>query len=239
MHSVIGALRREDSRVRRVLIAGGGNIGQRLARSLERGAQVKLIEHDPRRAQLISEQLENTIVLSGDAADEELLIEENIDSTDVFAAITNSEETNILSAMLAKRLGARRVMALVNASSYADLIESGSIDVAVTPQTITIGTLLAHVRRGEVVRVHALRRGAAEAIEAVARGEAQSSRVIGRTVRDIELPEGASIGAIVRGEQVLMAHHDTAIQANDHLILFLADRRHIDSVERLLMRAAP
>ena len=239
VHSVIGALRREDSRVRRVLIAGGGNIGQRLARSLERGAQVKLIEHDPRRAQLISEQLENTIVLSGDAADEELLIEENIDSTDVFAAITNSEETNILSAMLAKRLGARRVMALVNASSYADLIESGSIDVAVTPQTITIGTLLAHVRRGEVVRVHALRRGAAEAIEAVARGEAQSSRVIGRTVRDIELPEGASIGAIVRGEQVLMAHHDTAIQANDHLILFLADRRHIDSVERLLMRAAP
>ena len=239
VHSVIGALRREDSRVRRVLIAGGGNIGQRLARSLERSAQVKLIEHDARRAQLISEQLENTIVLSGDAADEELLIEENIDSADVFAAITNSEETNILSAMQAKRLGARRVMALVNASSYADLIESGSIDVAVTPQTITIGTLLAHVRRGEVVRVHALRRGAAEAIEAVARGEEQSSRVVGRTVQDIELPEGASIGAIVRGEQVLMAHHDTRIQTNDHLILFLADRRHIDAVERLLMRAAP
>ena len=239
VHSVIGALRREDSRVRRVLIAGGGNIGQRLARSLERGAQVKLIEHDSRRAQLLSEQLENTIVLSGDAADEELLIEENIDSADVFAAITNSEETNILSAMLAKRLGARRVMALVNASSYADLIESGSIDVAVTPQTITIGTLLAHVRRGEVVRVHALRRGAAEAIEAVARGEERSSRVVGRTVQDIDLPEGASIGAIVRGEQVLMAHHDTRIRANDHLILFLADRRHIDAVERLLMRAAP
>ena len=237
--SMIGALRRQDSRVRRILIAGGGNIGQRLARSLERSAQIKLIEHDARRAQLVSEQLENTIVLSGDAADEELLIEENIDSADVFAAITNSEETNILSAMLAKRLGAHTVMALVNKASFADLIESGSIDVAVTPQTITIGTLLAHVRRGEVVRVHALRRGAAEAIEAVARGEEHNSRVIGRTVEEIQLPEGASIGAIVRGEEVLMAHHDTRVQSNDHLILFLADRRHIDAVERLLMRAAP
>jgi trk system potassium uptake protein TrkA len=236
---VIDELRREDARVRRILIAGGGNIGLRLARSLERSAQIKLIEHDPRRAQLVSEQLENTIVLAGDAADEELLIEENIDSADVFAAITNSEEANILSAMLAKRLGARKVMALVNKPSYADLIESGSIDVAVAPQTITIGSLLAHVRRGDVVRVHSLRRGAAEAIEAVVRGEEHSSRVVGRTVEQIALPEGASIGAIVRGEQVIMAHHDTRVQSNDHLILFLADRRHIDAVERLLMRTAP
>ncbi len=236
---VIDELRREDARVRRILIAGGGNIGLRLARSLERSAQIKLIEHDSRRAQLVSEQLENTIVLAGDAADEELLIEENIDSADVFAAITNSEEANILSAMLAKRLGARKVMALVNKPSYADLIESGSIDVAVAPQTITIGSLLAHVRRGDVVRVHSLRRGAAEAIEAVVRGEEHSSRVVGRTVEQIALPEGASIGAIVRGEEVIMAHHDTRVQSNDHLILFLADRRHIDAVERLLMRTAP
>ena len=236
---VIHQLRREDSRVRRVLIAGGGNIGLRLARSLERSAQVKLIEHDPRRAQLVSEQLENTIVLAGDAADEELLIEENIDAADVFVATTNSEEANILSAMLAKRLGARRVMALVNKLSYADLIGSGSIDVAIAPQTITIGSLLAHVRRGDVVRVHALRRGAAEAIEAVARGEAHNSRVVGREVGEIMLPEGAAIGAIVRGEEVLMAHHDTRVQSNDHLILFLADRRHIDAVERLFMRTAP
>ena len=236
---VIDELRREDSRVRRVLIAGGGNIGLRLARVLERSAQIKLIEHDPRRAQLLSEMLENTIVLAGDAADEELLIEENIDSTDVFVAITNSEEANILSAMLAKRLGARRVMALVNKPSYADLIESSSIDVAIAPQTITIGSLLAHVRRGDVVRVHSLRRGAAEAIEAVVRGEPSNSRVIGRMVAEIELPDGASIGAIVRGEEVLMAHHDMRVQSNDHLILFLADRRHIDAVERLFLRTAP
>ena len=130
-------------------------------------------------------------------------------------------------------------MALVNKTSYADLIESGSIDVAIAPQTITIGSLLAHVRRGDVVRVHSLRRGAAEAIEAVVRGEEGNSRMIGRTVAEIELPEGASIGAIVRGEEVIMAHHDTRVQSNDHLILFLADRRHIDALERLLMRTAP
>lgn len=236
---VIGALRKENTRVRRVVIAGGGSIGLRLARALERTAQVKLIEHDVRRARVVSEQLENTIVLVGDGADEELLIEENIDSADVFTAVTNSEEANILSAMLAKRLGARKVMALVNKPSYVDLIESGSIDVAIAPQAITIGSLLAHVRRGEVVRVHSLRRGAAEAIEAIARGEQGSSRVVGRAVGELELPEGAVIGAIVRGEQVIIAHHDTQIRSNDHVILFLPDRRHIDAIERLFTRAAP
>jgi trk system potassium uptake protein TrkA len=234
---VIGELRKEDSRVRRVVLAGGGNIGFRLARSLEKTSQVKLIERDTRRARRISELLENTIVLAGDAADEELLIEENIDSTDVFAALTNSEEANILSAMLAKRLGAHKVMALINKPSYADLIESGSIDVAISPQSITIGSLLAHVRRGDVVRVHSLRRGAAEAIEAVAHGDEYTSRVVGRAVADIPLPEGSSIGAVVRGEQVIMAHHDTIVQSGDHVILFLSDRRHIEAVERLFMRA--
>ncbi|MGH8181987.1 MAG: Trk system potassium transporter TrkA [Steroidobacteraceae bacterium] len=235
---VIGELRKEDTRVRRVVIAGGGNIGFRLARSLEKTSQVKLIERDARRARRISELLENTIVLAGDAADEELLIEENIDSTDVFAALTNSEEANILSAMLAKRLGAHKVMALINKPSYADLIESGSIDVAISPQSITIGSLLAHVRRGDVVRVHSLRRGAAEAIEAIAHGDEHRSRVVGRTVGEIALPEGSSIGAVVRGEQVIMAHHDTFVQPGDHVILFLSDRRHIEAVERLFMRAA-
>ena len=155
----------------------------------------------------------------------------------MFVALTNSEEANILSAMLAKRLGAHKVMALINKPSYADLIESGSIDVAISPQSITIGSLLAHVRRGEVVRVHSLRRGAAEAIEAIAHGDERTSRVVGRTVAEIPLPEGSSIGAVVRGEQVIMAHHDTFVQSGDHVILFLSDRRHIDAIERLFTRA--
>jgi trk system potassium uptake protein TrkA len=230
-------LRHGDTAARRILIAGGGNIGFRLAKTLEKHNQVKLIERDPRRARKIAELLEHAIVLQGDAADEELLIEENIDSIDVFASLTNSEEANILSAMLAKRLGARKAMALINKPSYTELVESSSIDVAISPQTITIGSLLAYVRRGDVVRVHALKRGAAEALEAVVHGDERSSRIVGRTVAQIQLPEGASIGALVRDDEVIMAHHDTLVLANDHVILFLADRRHLEAVERLFLRS--
>jgi len=235
---VMSEMRKEEHPLRRVVIAGGGNVGFRLAKALEKQNQVKLIERDAKRARRISELLENTIVLNGDAADEELLIEENIDGTDVFAALTNSEEANILSSMLAKRLGARKVMALINKPSYAELIESGSIDIAISPQTITIGSLLAHVRRGDVVRVHSLRRGAAEALEAIVHGDERSSRVVGKRVEEIKLPDGALIGAIVRGEKVIMAHHDTVVHCDDHVILFLSDRRHVEAVERLFLGPA-
>jgi trk/ktr system potassium uptake protein len=234
---VMTEMRKKEDAVRRVVIAGGGNIGLRLAKALETSQQVKLIERDGQRARRVSELLERTIVLNGDAADEELLVEENIDSTDVFTAVTNSEEANILSAMLAKRLGARKVIALINKPSYADLVESGSIDVAVSPQTITIGSLLAHVRRGHIVKVHSLRRGAAEALEAIAHGTSSSSRVVDRRVEEIPLPHGASIGALVRGEEVIMAHHDTIVNADDHVIVYLSDRRHVEAVERLFLGA--
>ena len=235
---VMREMRREEAPVRRVVIAGGGNIGFRLASELEDKNQVKLIERDSRRARRVSEQLKSTTVLHGDAADEDLLLEENIDNADVFAALTNSEEANILSAMLAKRLGAHKVMALINKPSYSELIESGSIDVAISPQTVTIGSLLAHVRHGDVVRVHALRRGAAEALEVVVHGDADSSKVIGRRVEDIPLPEGTTLGAVVRGEDVIIAHHDTTVQPDDHLILFLTDRRHMEAVEKLFQGSA-
>jgi trk system potassium uptake protein TrkA len=232
---VMRELRREEAPVRRVVIAGGGNIGFRLAGELEAKNQVKLIERDGRRARRVSEQLTSTTVLHGD---EELLLEENIDSADVFAALTNSEEANILSAMLAKRLGAHKVMALINKPSYSELIESGSIDIAISPQIITIGSLLAHVRHGDVVRVHSLRRGAAEALEVIVHGDADSSKVIGRRIEDIVLPAGTTLGAVVRGEEVIIAHHDIAVQPDDHLILFLTDRRHIEAVEKLFQGSA-
>ena len=226
-------MRKLEDPVRRVVIAGGGNIGVRLAVALEQTNQVKLIERDSKRAKVISEQLNKAIVLVGDAADEELLLEENIDSVDVFCSVTNAEEANILSAMLAKRLGAHKVMALINRPSYAELVESGSIDIAISPQQVTIGSLLAHVRRGDVVKVHSLRRGAAEAIEAVAHGTEGNSPVVGKKIEDIELPRGSTIVTIVRGETVIMAHHDTVIETDDHVILFLSDRRKIESIEKL------
>jgi trk system potassium uptake protein TrkA len=233
IRTVLSEMRKLDDPVRRVVIAGGGNIGLRLARTLESTNQVKLIERGWERARGISERLDRAIVLHGDAADEELLLEENIDSADVFVSVTNAEEANILSALLAKRLGAHKVMALINKPAYAELVEAGTIDVAISPQQITLGTLLAHVRRGDVVKVHSLRRGAAEAIEAVAHGSSRESRVVGRAIDEVRLPRGAAINAIVRGDEVLMAHRDTVIQSDDHVILFLADRRQIDEVERL------
>ena len=226
-------MRKLEEPVRRVVIAGGGNIGVRLAIALEQTNQVKLIERNPRRAREISEQLNKAIVLVGDAADEDLLLEENIDSVDVFCAVTNAEEANILSSMLAKRLGAHKVMALINRPSYAELVESGNIDIAISPRQITIGSLLAHVRRGDVVRVHSLRRGAAEAIEAIAHGSKGDSPVVGKKIEDIGLPKGCSIVAIVRGEEVIIAHHDTVIETDDHVILFLTDRRKIEYLEKL------
>ncbi len=233
MRPMMKELSTEEATVRRVVIAGAGNIGFRLARALEDRVQVKLIERSADGARRAAETLRNTLVLHGDAADEELLLEENIDDADIFIAVTNAEESNILSAMLAKKLGARRVMALINKPSYSDLVEGGRIDIAISPQTITIGALLEHVRRGDVVRVHSLRRGAAEAMEAIVHADSHASPIAGKRIDQIDLPDGTTIGAIVRGQQVLMAHHDTIIEAEDHVILFLTDRRHVEEVGRL------
>lgn len=232
--AIVSELRKLDKMVKRIIIAGGGHIGARLAQSLEERFQVKVIERNPTTARRLSEQLSRAIVLQGDAADENLLRQENIEHVDVYCAVTNDDEANILSAMQAKRMGARKVMALINLVSYVDLVESsGIIDIAISPQQATIGSLLTHVRRGDVAKVHSLRRGAAEAIEAVAHGDYKSSKVVGRRVEEIRLPHGATIGAIARNDEVLICHHDTVIEADDHVILFLVDKRQVPEVERL------
>ncbi|QHS10600.1 Trk system potassium transporter TrkA [Sinimarinibacterium sp. NLF-5-8] len=231
---IIAELRRQDRPVRRVMLAGGGNIGVRLAKALEKHKiQVKIIEKFRERAHVLADMLEHSIVLTGDAANEALLREENIEDVDVFCSITNDDEVNILSAMLAKRLGARKVMSLINRPSYIDLVEGGSIDVAISPQQSTVSAVLARVRRGDVVRVHSLRRGAAEAIEAIAHGDKHGSKVVGKRVEEIKLPPSCTIGAIVRGEAVIIAHHDTLIQAEDHVILFMIDKKRVKDVEKL------
>ena len=225
--------RQMEKPVKRVMITGGGNIGIRLAKALEDNYQVKVLELDSEQARNASEQLKRAIVLQGDAADEELLIEENIDDVDVFCALTNADEANIISCMLAKRLGARKVMSLINRAIYVDLVQSDVIDIAISPQQATIGSLLAHIRKGDVVVVHSLRRGAAEAIEAIAHGDFRSSNVVGRAIDEIKLPPDTSIGAIVREDNVLVAHHDTVIEPDDHIILLVADKRHVPKVEQL------
>lgn len=238
IRTVMKELRPQDHRARRVILAGGGNIGKNLAARLERDHHVKIIERDPVRAEAIAEELSKTIVLVGDCADENLLREEAIDNTDVYCVLTNDDEANIMSSLLAKRMGAKKVIAIINRPSYVDLMESGTIDIAVSPQTITIGSLLTHIRRGSMVRVHSLRSGAAEAIEAIALGDRRSSKVVGRAIEEVDLPSGTTISAIVRGEDVIIAHHDTVIQEHDHVLIFVPDKTQINAVEKLFQVSA-
>ncbi len=230
---VMNELCRNVAPIKRVMLAGGGNIGERLAVKLGGDYHVKLIERSTERAKVIAEHLEHAIVLVGDCADSELLRDEGIDRIDIYCALTNDDEANILSSMVAKRLGAKKVVTIVNRPVYADLVEGQQIDVAVSPRQITIGALFARMRRGNVVRVHSLRRGAAEAIEAEAKGDAGTSRVVGRAIAEIELPPGATIGGIVRGEKVLMAHRQTTIEPGDHVIILATEKRHIHDLEHL------
>ncbi|MCP3290258.1 Trk system potassium transporter TrkA, partial [Aeromonas hydrophila] len=204
-----------------------------LARQLEKRYSVKLIERNQKRAEQLSEVLENTIVFCGDAADQELLAEEHIDQIDVFIAVTNEDEANIMSALLAKKMGAKKTMVLIQRSAYVDLVQGGSIDIAISPQQATISALLTHVRRADIANVYSLRRGAAEAIEAIAHGDENTSKVVGKTVGELKLPPGTTIGAIVRGDEVLIAHDRTQIQQDDHVVMFLVDKKYIPEVERL------
>lgn len=239
-HRAMRALQRSERAARRIMVAGGGNIGARLARELaDQGYAVKLIEHQASRCEQLATTLPSKVlVLHGDATDEILLEDENVDSADVFLAITNDDENNIMAALLAKRMGARRVMSLISRRSYGELMEGSRIDVAVAPDQTTIGELLRYVRRGDVVAVHRLRRGAVEALEAVAHGDADTSRVVGRRISDVPLPEGASIGALVRGNDILMPDTDPMIESEDHVIVLVTRRRLIPQVERLFQVSA-
>ena len=233
IRAVMSEMRRLEDSNKRIVIAGGGNIGERLAEAIESRYQVKIIERNPVRCRYLSDTLESSIILQGSASDRDLLLEESIGETDIFLALTNDDEANIMSSLLAKRLGARKVLTLINNPAYVDLVQGGEIDIAISPQQATIGTLLTHVRRGDIVSVHSLRRGAAEAIEAIAHGDVKSSKVVGRAIKDVKLPVGTTIGAIIRDEEVLIAHDTTMIEAGDHVILFVIDKKQIRDVERL------
>lgn len=240
---VLGELRRSERPVRRIMIAGGGNIGFRLAQQIESDYEVKLVEWSQARAEFLAVHLTDALVLRGDATDEKLLETENIDDMDMFLALTNDDENNIMAASLAKQMGARRTLALINRQSYVDLVQGGRIDIAISPAQTSIGSVLAWVRRGDVTAVHSLRRGAAEAFEIIAHGDAKTSKVVGRRIEEIRLPKGATIGAILRAEEggqgerenrrVIMPHHDTLIEADDHVIMFCTDKKLVRQVEKL------
>lgn len=238
IRAVMDELQPREAHYKRVMIVGGGHIGSGLAKLIEHTHRVKIIELNAQRAEELSAQFEKTLVLHGDASDQQLLSEERIEDIDVFVAVTNDDEANIMSALLAKRMGAKKTMVLIQRSAYVDLVQGGDIDIAISPQQATISALLRHIHRSDFANAYSLRRGAAEAIEAVARGDENTSKVVGREIGALALPPGTTIGAVVRGNEVLIAHDDTLIQADDHVILFLVDKKYVNEIERLFAPGA-
>lgn len=233
IRAVMSELQRLEKPYKRIMIVGGGNVGAGLAARLEKDYSVKLIEHNQQRATELAELLHDTIVFYGDASDQELLAEEHIEQIDVFIALTNDDEANIMSAMLAKRMGAKKAMVLIQRSAYVDLVQGGVIDIAISPQQATISALLGHVRKADIVSVSSLRRGVAEAIEAVAHGDENTSKVVGRRIQDIKLPPGTIIGAIVRDQDIIIANASHSIEQGDHVIMFITDKKYVPEVEKL------
>jgi trk system potassium uptake protein TrkA len=233
INAVMSELRRVERPFKRIMIAGGGHIGVKLAKAIEPYFSVKVLEYNAQRCEELADELNHSVVLNIDVTDRELLLEENVEQCDAFCAVTNDDEVNIMSSLLAKRLGVRQVVTLIANPAYVDLMQGGDIDIAISPQQATTSSLLTHVRKADVVKVHSLRRGAAEAIEAIAHGDSRNSKVVGRAIKDVDLPPGTSIGAIVRGDDVYIAHDDVVVEPGDHVILFLVDKKQVAAVERL------
>jgi len=228
----LAAFGHEEPAAHRIVIVGGGNIGLFLAQEFEqtrRDLSTKVIEVDKERAMQIAELLKETTIVNGDALDLEILEEVNIGQTDTIVAVTNDDEVNILSSLLAKRNGAKRAVTLVNKLSYEPLIASLGIDVVVNPRAITVSTILQHIRRGRIIAVHALREGAGEVIEAEA---LDTSAAVGKPLRDIRMDKGIIIGAVVRGDEVLLPRGDLEIKAKDRVVLFAAAQA-VKEVEQL------
>lgn len=253
-HSPMGQKSRP---VRRILIAGGGQASLQLAQELmaeSRHFIIKIIEEDAQRCEQLAAALPGEVlVLHGSPADEDLFADESVDETDLFLALTPDDENNIMASLLAKRMGASRVLALINRRSYADLMHGTQIDIALSPAQAMLGEFLAHVRKGDVQAVHSLRRGVAEALEIVARGDRKTSKVVGRRVSELKLPPEVHIGLIVRGlpdtediraqtdgaePEVMIPRSHTVIERNDHVVFFLPNKRLVQDVERLFRVSA-
>lgn len=236
--AVMSELQRLEKTYKRIMIVGSGNIASGVAKQLEDKYQVKLIERDGEKAKVLAEKLSKTLVFHGDASDQNLLFEEHIENVDVFLSLSADDEANIMSALLAKRLGAKKAMVLIQRMAYINLIQGGTIDIAVSPQQATISALLGHVRKGDIKNVASLRHGTAEAIELVVHGDSTTSNVVGRQIGDIKLPVGAMIAAILRKNEVIIARRQVVIEEGDSVIVYINDKKSVSEIEKLFQPSA-
>jgi len=217
--------------VKRIMIVGGGRIGFYVAKTLEEeNLSVKIIEKDVERCKFLLKSLKKSVILHGDGSDQKLLEEENINDMDVFAAISNNEEVNIMASMLAKSLGAKKVIAIVNRNDYLPLANNLGIEAVLSPRLITAGSILKYVRSGNILSLTTVAEGKAEIMEAEVKDE---SVLIGKTLREVELPKKTLIGAIIRDNIVVIPSGEDKIANNDKLIIFTLQES-IKQVQKLL-----
>lgn len=219
----MAAFGHEEAEARRLLIFGGGNIGLFLAQEIEKNhdwVKAKIIEADKDRAESVAGMLDRTMVINGDVLDPEILEEANASMTETVVAVTNDDETNILSSLLAKRNGVKRAITLINTAAYEPLINSLGIDVIVSPRNITVSTILQYVRRGRIHSVHTLREGFGELIEAEA---LETSDLVGKPLKEVKLPSGVMLGAIVRDGKMICPRGSTVVEAKDRVVLFASE----------------
>jgi trk system potassium uptake protein TrkA len=224
-------LHKLEAPVKTIMLAGGGHVGKRLGLALENNFHVKIIEQDIHRAKEIANDLRHTLILHGDCTDESLLQEEMIEDVDLFCAITNNDGINLISAGLAKKLGAKKAICLLNNTSYFKLLDGTDIDLAIQPKLETLGSILKHVRKGDVVRVSSVCGGSAEAIEAIAHRSDTAKSVVGLRVDQINVPDGVILGALIREKEVIPVHHDTVFSEGDHVVMFALDKKLIRAIE--------
>lgn len=222
----------EEPTASRIVIVGGGNIGLYVARAIENrqsAARVKIVESSRERAIAIADVLERSVVLHGSALDQNILTEADIAHADLMVALTNDDQVNILSSVMAKRLGCASNLALLNNTSYYEFTKTLGIDAHLNPRSVTISKILQHVRRGRIRGVHSVQNGAAEIIEAEA---LETSTLVGTPLRDLDLADGIRIGAIYRDRQVFMPDGDTIVKSRDRIVMFATAAR-VKQVEQM------
>lgn len=228
----MAAFGHEEPEARRVIIIGGGNIGLCLAEEIEEkhpGVSARIVEVDRKRAQFVAQRLSRTMVLHGDGLDPEILEEANVRASETVVAVTNNDEGNILASLLAKRYGCERAITLINKTTYQPLVQPLGIDAVVSPRSITVSSILQHVRRGRIKAVHSIREGFAEVIEAEA---LETSSLVNQPLKDIRLPSGVIVGAIVRGNDVIIPRPSTVVKPHDRVII-LAEVGQVKKVEKM------
>ena len=231
--AIVDEFRDHEEQYSRIMIAGGGKVGFSLAKDLEKDYNVKLIDSNPERCMKLSKELDKTIVLSGSATNESLLKSENISNIDIFCALTDDDETNVMSSLLAKKMGAKKTMIILNNPSYLGLVP-GFIDIYIAPYRLTVSSVLQDLRDSDVAQDVILKVNlGAEAIEGIVHANEFTSPLFGRPIKDVPLPEGCVIAAIIRHGELIIPSSSVDLTLNDHLIIFLSDKNKINEVEVL------